>query len=188
MLSNFTCEDFASNVSNYGLLSLSSYYTDTLFYIYSKITYQWNFVENYYNFTFNEIIYNSDEDNEYYLNYVLPSNSDDIELYQNINPFQIYNDNHLKDLTIVIIYIYKPSFESLIVSIQNVIKAIYDHIYNYILISNIGYYIVLIWFYFIYLLPYIIKKNIELNKNRKMLNIIPKEILFEIINKEKSNI
>ena len=188
LLSNFTCEDFASNVSNYGLLSLSSYYTDTLFYIYSKITYQWNFVENYYNFTFNEIIYNSDEDNEYYLNYVLPSNSDDIELYQNINPFQIYNDNHLKDLTIVIIYIYKPSFESLIVSIQNVIKAIYDHIYNYILISNIGYYIVLIWFYFIYLLPYIIKKNIELNKNRKMLNIIPKEILFEIINKEKSNI
>ena len=187
LLSNFTCEDFASNVSNYGLLSLSSYYTDTLFYIYSKITYQWNFIENY-NYTFNEIIYNSDDDNEYYFNNVQPSNSDEIEFYQTINPFQIYNDNHLKDLTIVIIYIYKPSFESLIISIQNVIEDIYDHIYNYILISNIGYYIVLIWFYFIYLLPYIIKKNIELNKNRKMLNIIPKEILFEIINKEKSNI
>ena len=186
LLSNLTCDDFASNVSNYGLLSLSSYYTDTLFYIYSKIIYQWNFVENF-NFTFNEIVYNIDN-NDYYLNNVQPQNSDEIEFYQNLNPFQIYNDHHLKDLTIVIVYIYKPSFESLISSIKNVIENIYVKIYDYILISNIGYYIVLVWFYFIYLLPYLIKKNIELNKNRKMLTIIPKEILFEIINKEKSNI
>ena len=40
-------------------------------------------------------------------------------------------------------------------------------------------------FYIIYLIPFIIIKNTELNKIKKMIKLIPKDMLLQIINNEK---
>jgi len=57
-----------------------------------------------------------------------------------------------------------------------------------IVLIAIVFYIVLGIFYIIYLIPFIIIKNTELNKIKKMIKLIPKDMLLQIINNEKFNI
>ena len=54
-----------------------------------------------------------------------------------------------------------------------------------IVIINVIAFGFLILFYLFYITPFVIQKNLELNKTRKMLGIIPKDIFFGILNNEK---
>ena len=54
-----------------------------------------------------------------------------------------------------------------------------------IIICFVCYYIILILIFGLYIIPDIFRKNIEINKKRKMLILIPKDILPEIIDDKK---
>jgi hypothetical protein len=79
----------------------------------------------------------------------------------------------------------RPAFSNSIDNFLNVTNNIFNDLNLIINISKIILWIVLILFYILYLIPYIYIKNIELNRTKKMLEIIPKNIMIEIIKKER---
>jgi hypothetical protein len=54
---------------------------------------------------------------------------------------------------------------------------------------NLLYYVILALSYVFYILPYAFNKNVDINKARKMLSIIPKNLLYNLLldSKEKLN-
>ena len=178
-IQNFSCQNIGSNISNYGINEINSYIFSNFIYLITQIHNQ-NLYAISHNFNFFEILYNTQ-----YYNNIIPSNEEDYKIYQTINPFNIYNEDKFKDLTVIIIFLMRPVFSNLIDNFLNATNNIFNDLNLIIQISKIILWIVLILFYILYLIPYIYIKNIELNRTKKMLEIIPKNIMIEIIKKER---
>ena len=101
------------------------------------------------------------------------------------NPFLLFNDNVFKNFTVVIIYLVRPVVRDLIQSVTLGVNSLFSHLRKIIVIINIIAFGFLILFYIFYITPFVIQKNLELNKTRKMLGIIPKDIFFGILSNEK---
>jgi hypothetical protein len=133
------------------------------------------------NYTYNELIYDTDL---YYQSYE-PQDENEKKIYHANNPFTIFNTPTLKDITIILVYVFRYVFQNLTTNLNEVIDTIMDQIKRVIVLIAIVFYIVLGLFYIIYLIPFIIIKNTELNKIKKMIKLIPKDMLLQIINNEK---
>ena len=82
-------------------------------------------------------------------------------------------------------YVFKPCCTDATILILDDINNI-GNSNNKLLIGLIILYISLfVLFTIFYIIPNIVRKNMNINKKRKMLMIIPKNILFEIIMKNK---
>ena len=178
---NTICDNLANNITNYGLHSIISYYMDTSYYLLilfeKKVLLSLNS-----NYTFNELLYGTKKYEK-----LIPSNEKEKEIYNNLNPFYLFNKNELKDLSVIIFHIlgnlfidfndyYSKSLSDCFLNIKKIIKLM-----NYL------FFIILAIAYIIYIIPYGFIKNIDINNSRKILNIIPKDILFEITKKNKNN-
>ena len=132
-------------------------------------------INNLFNFEYNEIFYGTEEYNN------LKNNN---SLYENFNPFNLLNGETMKTLTIINNDILKNAYNDLSTYIINDILNIFDNIEKMILYLQVIFIIFICLIIFSYFFYDIFSKNNEINLSRKMLQIIPKNIFFEIINEE----
>ncbi len=171
-LTNYSieCDNFSSNITKQGLALLYSYSMNSVYYLFNAIEEKISYtIRN--NLSYNELYYGTS-------NYSIVGNIED-------NPFLLFNDEIFKNLTISIIYIINPVISDLIQTVSEECETLFSKIKKNIIIVNVLFFIVLFFYYLCYILPFIIKKNMDLNKTRKMLGIIPKDIFVDILNNEK---
>ena len=171
-LSNYSieCDNFSSNITKQGLALLYSYSMNSVYYLFNAIEDKISYVIKN-NFSYNELYYGTS-------NYNIVGKDED-------NPFYLFNDEIFKNLTISVIYIINPVISDLVETVIAECEKLFSNIRNNIIIINVIFFIVLVFYYIFYIFPFIIKKNMDLNKTRKMLGIIPKDVFLEILNNEK---
>ena len=178
---NTICDNLANNITNYGLHSIISYYIDTAYYLLilfeKKVLLSLNS-----NYTFNELLYGTKKYEK-----LIPSNEKEKEIYNNLNPFYLFNKNELKDLSVIIFHVLGNLFIDFNDYYSKSLSDCFHNIKKIIKLMNYLFFIILAIAYIIYIIPYGFIKNIDINNSRKILNIIPKDILFEITKKNKNN-
>ena len=171
-LTNYSilCEDFSNNITTQGLALIYSYCMNSVYYLYNKIiTKISNSINNGY--SYNELYYGTS-------NYSVIGPDEE-------NPFYIFNDDVFKNYTVIVIYLVNPVISDLINSVDISLNNLFSTLENNIVMINIVTFILLTFFYICYIIPFTIQKNLLLNKTRKMLGIIPKDIFLDILNHEK---
>ena len=172
---NLSCEDLASNISNYGMSPLMIYYIHSMEDILQNIVKKINEAQNS-SFIFNELIYGTEE----YKNN-LPNNTEDLERYNELNPFNLINLEQLKHLNILNERIFKPAHidltDSISLDIYNILQKIEKHQNGVILC----FFLTILVFNIILYFPFLYKKNDEIKQIKKMLILIPQNILYEIL-------
>ena len=167
---NFTCENFCNNISNLGLSLLSTYYVNNLLYLLKNVEDAYIIAEknNYY---YNELLKIKSKNNTLFY----PNNISLHNDYEMKNPFLLLKSN----VSIEIILIEKLLFTPAVNIILDIIKD--DINYQMDLIKN-NLVIILVVFYIIFSFIYFYKYNLNyiIYKNRKMLKIIPKNVLEDI--------
>ena len=178
---NFSCFQLSTNVTNYGLDVIITYYIDMLKHLYRLEDYKIEYANN------NSLYYlNIYYGNNLYYAY-FPDDSEELEEYINSNPFNIINDEYFYNINILTENVIKPAYLQMFSKIYDDIKDLFDNLDDYILYLLYFYYIVLLIYFIIYIPSDIYKKNNDINKTKKMLNIIPKNNLYDIF-KNDSNI
>ena len=143
---------------------------NSVYYLYNKInTKIYNSINNGY--SYNELYYGTS-------NYSVIGPDEE-------NPFYIFNDDIFKNYTVIVIYLVNPVISDLINSVDISLNNLFSTLEKNIIIINIITFILLTFFYICYILPFTIQKNLLLNKTRKILGIIPKDIFLDILNHEK---
>ena len=176
---NFKCEDLGYNISKYGLNAIYVYIADSI----NQLALKCDKLLKYANskgYYYNEGYYNSIIYDHFY-----PSDTSLREDYEKNNPFLLFNDKIMRDLNIINEYIFNPATNSLKDTINGETEAIIKVMNRYFVVIGIICITLIILFYIIYLIPVFISKINELSKTRKMIKIIPKDILCEIIKKEQ---
>ena len=173
---NITCDEFAYNISYFGLPTIQTYYFNNLIqsgylllnYIEENNNKGYKFYEQYFDTPLYVDIYNDEE-------------------YSSKNPFNILNNNSIRDTSVILTVIFYPIANFLI-------KGIYDNIYKFnkdlresvtLFIAFFICFIVLIYMFIIF--PRILKENKDINKTKIILGVIPKIVLYEIIKTEYLN-
>ena len=93
----------------------------------------------------------------------------------------------MKDLYLLIKIILIPLVDDISNSISNELLNIFKKVNNLIIGINISFIVLIVGFILIFLLPILITKNNEINKVRKMLGIIPKDIIINFFIKDDKN-
>ena len=171
-LSNYSilCEDFSNNITTQGLALTYSYCMNSVFYLYNSMNSQIkNVIENGY--SYNELYYGTS-------NYSIIGPEEE-------NPFYLFNDEMFKNFTIIVSYLISSVFHDLSESVDKSLKNLFSTLKKNIIIINVIAFTFLALFYIFYIMPFCIQKNLLLNKTRKMLGIIPKDIFLEILQHEK---
>ena len=167
---SLNCSFFSSNITNQGLALVYSYLMNNVYYLFNAIEIKiYDVIDK--NYTYNELYYGTEKYNN-----TGPEEE---------NPFYLFNNVIFKNFTVTIIYLIRPIITDLRDSVDNGIKKLFTNLKNNIVIINIIAFVFVTLFYICYITPFAIKKNLELNKTRKMLGIIPKDIFFNILNNEK---
>ena len=175
---NLTYKSIGNNIAYYGINALMIYYLDALFDLYQKIEI---FIahSNQTGFYYNEFLYGT----FYYIDEKIFNNETISELYRRNNPFQLFNDEQLVELNVLNEEIYRPAVEDFIEALYLDIDSYGQSIYLYIENYSILYFSIIVLFNLFFCIPYFFYKNKDINKVRQMLMIIPKDILFKIIEK-----
>ena len=174
-----TCEEVGNNIGIYGLYSVSVYIFQSMIELLTLIK-EIIKLGKEKNYTYAELFY----DTAYYVNFY-PENKSLWDEYEKLDPFNIINDPLMKNLTVLIEYLFRPSVESFLDYIDNDINNEMKNLGKIVIICLVSYYILLNFILIIFIIPDILRKNVEINKKRKMLILIPKDILPEIINDKK---
>ena len=173
---NINPSSIANNIGSYGINSLMIYYLATLHDLYEKIE---EFIKHSQKtgFIYYDIYYGT----KYYIQDFISDNLSEVQMYYENNPFQLFNDEQLRELNVLNEEIYKPAIETFIEALNLDINHCTQSIFNYIEKFSILYFIVIICFNCFFYIPYLFHKNRNINKVRQMLMIIPKEILYKTI-------
>ena len=174
-----TCDQVGNNVAIYGLYPVTIYIFQSMIEL-LKIINEVIKKGNEKNYVYSELFYGS----QYYLNFY-PENKSLWEEYEKLDPFNVINQPLMKNLTVLIENIFRPSAEAFLDFIDKDIENIMEDMEKIIIICLVCYYFILILIFSLYIIPDIFSKNIEINKKRKMLILIPKDILPEIIDDKK---
>ena len=166
---SIVCDNFSSNITKQGLALLYSYSMNSVYYLFNAMEDKISYVISN-NLSYNELYYGTS-------NYKFIGDEQD-------NPFYLFNDEIFKNLTISVIYIINPVITDLVEIVTEECEKLFTNLRKIIIFLNIVFFVIFVFFYICYILPFIIKKNIELNKTRKMLGIIPKDVFLEILNNE----
>ena len=174
-----SCDIIGNGIVHYGIISLSMYIIHSLMHLYNQVLiYNQLSIEKGY--LYSELFYGT----EYYID-LTPANQSKIEEYLNLDPFNLFNTKIMNHLILLNDYVFKPCCSEATMFIIEDINNI-GNSNNKLLIGLIILYISLfVLFTIFYIIPNIVRKNMNINKKRKMLMIIPKNILFEIIMKNK---
>ena len=179
---NISCDIVCDGIIRKGLINILIYGIHNILYLMNKINYAIEEI-NKYNFKYNEVLYGTIH---YYDLY--PENKSEWELYEKLNPFLLINDNICKNLTILTENIIKNVTNVMIENIKNEIITKFENIKNNLTILCFLFGFIIFIPTIFYIIPDIIKKNIDINNKRKLLAIIPKEIMAEILLNNKHEI
>ena len=167
------CEDFADNITTYGVSNVLIYYSQNIQSMLKKVFKYINISEEigYGNF---EIYYGTD------IYPLLISLYEDLDDYYAKIPFHLLNDEDLKTLTILN-ELLKMTNKELIKTLREDIFKIYDRMLTVIIISLFIFFIGINVYFFVFQILDIYKKNELINTTRRMLRLIPKDILYKLI-------
>ena len=167
------CEDFADNITTYGISNVLIYYSQNIQSMLKKVFKYINISEEigYGNF---EIYYGTD------IYPLLISLYKDLDDYYAKIPFHLLNDEDLKTLTILN-ELLKMTNKELIKTLRDDIFKIYDRMLTVIIICLIIFFIGIDVYFFVFQILDIYKKNELINTTRRMLRLIPKDILYKLI-------
>ncbi len=172
---NLSCEDLASNISNYGMSPLMIYYIHSMQDILQNIIEKIDDAKNS-GFLFDELLYGTEEYKK-----ILPNNTEDLQRYNELNPFNLINLEQLKHLNILNERVFKPAHKTLTDSISldiyNILQKIERNQNGIILCFFLTILIFNIFLYF----PFLYKKNDEIKQVKQMLILIPQNVLYEIL-------
>ena len=174
------CENFANNISNYGLDSVKDFMIHSLLEFKEEITYLFAYSLSK-GYIYNEIIYGTEE---YFKSF--PTDEKIYEDYINHNPFNILNSDKMKDFSVLYQYVYSQSASELTKIIKNDIISLFDDYNKFIQYFELSYFILVFLFIFLFLIPNLYYWNNDINKSRRMLRIIPKDVLLELLTNSES--
>ena len=172
---NISCDSIGDGVIKTGLFNTLNYGIHSIYYLMKKIAYDIKVSEKK-GYKYNEINYGIEE---YYNLY--PQNTNQWEEYEKLNPFNSINDHLTKDLTIIVEIVIKNTTYVLIDSIKKEIINGFNFIKHFLICLCIFFGFFLYYPIFFYFIPDIILKNNDINRKRKLLGIIPKDILVNIL-------
>ena len=181
---NYTCEEIAENSTKYGLdLLVSNYlyelrvqkkYFDILLQDAKKANYTYNNTlsgdEKYYN----KLL----EENKNKINY-------DSALYEQLDPFKIYNEENVFKLSMIRRYLLMPIYNETLNNFYTSMKDFWSTSYNIFLAVMIVFLLLTTAFYLAYWIPSIYLQDESIYKTKNMLAIIPKDVLTTIPNINK---
>ena len=175
-LNNLTCSYIASNATEFGFDTVSSYFIENIMYIVKKVSYlkEENIAKNY---TYDEINYGTD----YYVNIT------DENHYKN-NPFFLINDDKTRQLILIRENVFNPI---LLLSLNALNDDIINKLDNIKIITLILCIIIFVFYFSIFIAYFpanLYKKNNEINNNREFLKIIPKNVILDIFKTEDEKI
>ena len=177
------CSDLSANVTYYGLSSILAFYVDSAYYLlpYSVTNAD---LANQSRFNYNEMYYGTEK-----YDALLPTDPDELIAYNDKNPFNIFNNKIIREVSIEIFFILRNLFQNITDSFSDSINDNLSDIKKRVKFINLLYYVILALSYVFYILPYAFNKNVDINKARKMLSIIPKNLLYNLLldSKDKLN-
>jgi hypothetical protein len=180
---NKSCLSFSDGILLKGFEPLSIYLVDTFIYYIKDINNSFEKAK-LNNYIYNEYLYGT---NEYQIN--LPKDKEDLKQYQEQNPINIVNDERLNNIIVLINEIYLPLMNEIAGTISSDITSFFDF-FTYLIIAISNGFIVFIFGYLLFFVfPTLFSKNRGINKVRRMLEIIPKDIIFNlfIVDEQKIN-
>ena len=175
----YKCENLAYNISNYGLNSLYIYLAHSINDLKEKFDKLSNIAEMK-GYFYNEAFYGSEFYELFY-----PDNPELKEDYESSNPFLLFNDDNMRDLEILSEYIFNPASSFLSDTVSGEYNEIIKVMGKYFTIIGIISTLLVILFFIIYSFPSLTNKIEQLKKTRKLIKIIPKDILSELVKKEQ---
>ena len=179
---NLNCFNFADGILLKGFEPLSTYLVDSFSYFISEVNKSYEKAKKK-NYTYNEVLYGTEE---YKKN--LPINEEKLKDYQINNPFLIFNKEEMLNMVLLINEIFFPVLSDFAFSINKEINELFDSLTLYIIATILCIIIFVFIFSLTFIVPIIIKQNREINKIRRMLEIIPKDIIFRFfLNDENKN-
>ena len=172
---NFTCENFCNNISNLGLSLLSTYYVNNLLYLLKNVEDAYIIAEknNYY---YNELLKIKSKNNTLFY----PNNISLYNDYEMKNPFLLLKSNVSIEIILIEKLLFTPAVNIILDIIKDDIYYQMDLIKNNIVIILVVFYIIFSFIYFYKFPVKIYNLNYIIYKNRKMLKIIPKNVLEDI--------
>ena len=175
------CEDFGFGIANFGLNSISMFIIHSVMTLYKSVL---NIIDTSWRrgFLYSELFYNT----PLYIDFSESIDESELEDFYDLDPFSLFNNDIMNDLIILNDYIFKESINDASKLIQNDLKNIRKLIGKVLIYLFIFYTCFFILFSICYIIPDIINKNNNINKRRKILMIIPKNILLDIINKNNN--
>ena len=176
---NINYNEVGNNICKYGLISITIYILQSMMELLKLTKYNIDLGKNK-NYTYSELFYGTD----YYIDYH-PENKSLWEEYESLDPFNIINNYLMKNLSVLIENVHTASISSILEFIEKDFNNSFNKIKMTIIVFSICFYILFVFIIFLYIIPYILRKNVEINKKRKMLILIPKDILPEIIEEKK---
>ena len=177
---NKSCENFANNIVNYGIDSVADFIIHSLYEFANEIVYLMAYSASK-GYIYNELLYG----NPLY-EMLLPNESDVLKDYNYHNPFKILNYDKMKDFSILYQYIYDLGINNITNTIQNDIISLFSFFKKVIKFFEIAYLFIAIVFIFCYMIPDFYNRNSDINKSKRMLRIIPKDVLLELLTNVES--
>ena len=177
---NKSCNNFANNVSNYGMHAVSDYIIHSIFNFANEITFlmTYSLLKGY---IYNELLYG----NEIYYSF-LPKDPETLKDYKMHNPFNILNYDEMNEFIILYQYIYNFSINTLTNTLKEDIIALFSYYKKVIKYFELSYIIIAFFFIFFYMIPEFYNRNNDINKSKRMLRIIPKDVLLELLTNVES--
>ena len=178
---NKTCSSIGDNIINYGIKNMMIYYLNTIQNLLENINNTLNYItKNFYSYF--ELYYG----NYVYDIYTQSNTVEDEEDYNKNNPFNYLNSEEMKTIYILNENVLKEAISNVTNILAEDINNLFNHIKIFIIILLIIFYFMFFLFFLFFYLPDILKKNKEITKTRNMLNIIPKDLLYNILLNEKT--
>ena len=176
---NYTCDELAENSTKYGLdLLVSNYlYELRVQKRYFDIILQKAQNENY---TYNNTLYGNDNYFKKLLEENMNKENYNEEKYEELNPFQIYNEEHVFKLSMIRRYLLLPIYNDTLNNFYTSMKDFWSTSYNIFLSIMIVFLLLTTAFYLAYWLPSIYLQDESIYKTKNMLAIIPKDVLSTI--------
>ena len=173
-----SCDSFGFGIAKYGLNSITTYILHSMVNLFYEVLHITSVSESK-GFLYSEIFYGT----EFYYNFSKDIPESQIEEYNKYEPFSLFNNNVMRHLIILNDNVVKACIDEASHLVKDDIQNI-GNVINKLLVSLLIMYIsFIILFSLFYVIPDVIKKNNNINKRRKILMIIPKNVLLDIISK-----
>jgi hypothetical protein len=174
---NYLCHNLTENTTEYGLNLLISYYLEELRTqknYFDKMLYTVNETKYKYNNTlYGTYNYEDLKENSKSVNY------NETE-YNDLDPFNIFNQEHVFQLSIIRRYFLLPIYNDTLNEFYICIKNFWSTSYDIFLAVMIILLLLMTTFYLAYWIPTIFTIDEDIYKTKNMLSIIPKDVLATI--------